>query len=50
MPVDTNLANDDIFYPRIMTGIETTISQNGYHCLVQSINENSTNAGPTHPS
>ena len=32
--------NDDIFYPRILTGVETTISQNGYHCLVQSINEN----------
>lgn len=32
--------NDDIFYPRILTGIETTISENGYHCLVQSINEN----------
>ena len=32
--------NDDIFYPRILTGIETTISKNGYHCLVQSINEN----------
>ncbi len=32
--------NDDIFYPRILTGIEITISQNGYHCLVQSINEN----------
>ncbi|NMB45727.1 MAG: GntR family transcriptional regulator [Firmicutes bacterium] len=32
--------NDDIFYPRILTGVETTISKNGYHCLVQSINEN----------
>lgn len=32
--------NDDIFYPRILTGIETTISKKGYHCLVQSMNEN----------
>jgi len=32
--------NDDIFYPRILAGVEAVISKNGYHCLVQSVNEN----------
>ena len=32
--------NDDVFYPRILAGVEAVISKNGYHCLVQSVNEN----------
>jgi LacI family transcriptional regulator len=31
---------DDIFYPRVLYGVEATCSQNGYHCLYKTINEN----------
>ena len=31
---------DDIFYPRVLYGVEVTSSQNGYHCLYKTINEN----------
>lgn len=31
---------EDIFYPKILTGIEEAATENGYHCMFKNIDEN----------
>src|SRR5690554_331880 len=39
----TSEIKDDIFYPKVLAGVEIAASKNNYHCLYKIINENDFN-------